>query len=204
MLLKIHPDTPQDRLIQTVILALEKGGVIIYPTDSVYGMGCSIEFLSSVPIMERIKGYYTPSTRLSFLCHDLSQLSNYCRPLNNNVFRMMKKNLPGPFTFLLKANNLVPKLFQGKKRTVGIRVPDHPILQVILKELGEPIISTSLPWDEDEPGYSFDPGLIYERFGQQVDLVIDGGPGGLDPSAIIDCTGAEPEILREGPKPLLT
>ncbi|HPX79001.1 MAG TPA: L-threonylcarbamoyladenylate synthase [Bacteroidales bacterium] len=203
MLLKIYPDNPQDRLVQTAVSVLQKGGIVIYPTDSVYGMGCSLDYLSSVPEMERIKGCYTPSTRLSFLCHDLSQLSNYCKPLHNDVFRLMKKNLPGPFTFLLQGNSQVPKLFKGKKRTVGIRVPDHPILQIILKELRVPIISTSLPWDEEEPGYFSDPGLINDRFGEQVAVVIDGGPGGLDPSAVIDCTGPEPVVIREGPKPLL-
>ncbi|NLA15778.1 MAG: threonylcarbamoyl-AMP synthase [Bacteroidales bacterium] len=203
MLLKIHPDNPQDRLVHMAVSALEAGGIVIYPTDSVYGMGCSLDHLGAVVNMERIKGYYTPSTRLSFLCNDLSQLSNYCRPLNNHVFRMMKKNLPGPFTFLLQGNSQIPKLFKGKKRTVGIRVPDNPILQIILKELGVPIVSTSLPWDEEEPGYLSDPGLIYDRFGDQVDVVIDGGSGGLDSSAIIDCTGPEPVIIREGPKPLL-
>ena len=203
MYIKIYPDNPQDRLVQMTVATLQKGGIVIYPTDSVYGMGCSIEHLASVPRMERIKGYYTPSTRLSFLCYDLSQVSNYCRPLGNAVFRLIKKNLPGPFTFLLQGNSQVPKLFKGKKQTVGIRVPDNPILQVILRELGVPIISTSLPWDETEPGYSNDPGLINERFGELVDIVIDGGPGGQDPSAIIDCTGHEPLVIREGPKPLL-
>ncbi|HPW78587.1 MAG: Threonylcarbamoyl-AMP synthase [Bacteroidetes bacterium ADurb.Bin037] len=203
MYIKIYPENPQDRLIQLTVSTLQKGGIVIYPTDSVYGMGCSIDNLASVPRMERIKGYYTPSTRLSFLCYDLSQLSNYCRPLNNSIFRLMKKNLPGPYTFLLQGNSQVPKLFKGKKHKVGIRVPDNPILQTILRELAVPIVSTSLPWDETEPEYANDPDFINERFGDLVDIVIDGGPGGLDPSAIIDCTGPEPLVIREGPKPLL-
>ncbi|HNR27871.1 MAG TPA: L-threonylcarbamoyladenylate synthase [Bacteroidales bacterium] len=203
MYIRIYPNNPQDRLVQLTVATLQKGGIVIYPTDSVYGMGCSIEHLGSVPRMERIKGYYTPSTRLSFLCYNLSQVSNYCRPVSNAVFRLIKKNLPGPFTFLLQGNSRVPRLFKGKKQTVGIRVPDNPILQVILRELAVPIISTSLPWDETEPGYSSDPDLINERFGELVDIVIDGGPGGQDPSAIIDCTGPEPVIIRGGPKPLL-
>ena len=203
MYIKIYPDNPQDRLVQITLATLQRGGIVVYPTDSVYGMGCSIEHLSAVSRMEQIKGYYTPSTRLSFLCYDLSQLSGYCRPLSNSVFRLMKRNLPGPFTFLLQGNSQVPKLFKGKKHTVGIRVPDNPILQVILRELGIPIVSTSLPWDESEPEFASDPDLINERFGELVDIVIDGGQGGLDASAIIDCTGPEPVVIREGPKPLL-
>jgi tRNA threonylcarbamoyl adenosine modification protein (Sua5/YciO/YrdC/YwlC family) len=203
MYIKIYPENPQDRLVQLTVSTLQQGGIVIYPTDSVYGMGCSIEDLASVPRMERIKGYYTPSTRLSFLCYDLSQLSSYCKPLNNSVFRLMKKNLPGPYTFLLQGNSQDPKLFKGKKHTVGIRVPDNPILQLILRELAVPIVSTSLPWNETEPEYANDPDFIHERFGDLVDIVIDGGPGGLDPSAIIDCTGPEPLIIREGPKPLI-
>lgn len=203
MYLKIYPDNPQDRLIEQTVSTLQKGGIVIYPTDSVYGMGCSVDYLGSVPRMERIKGYYTPSTRLSFLCYDLSQLSTYCRPMSNSVFRLMKKNLPGPYTFLLQGNSQVPKMFKGKKHTVGIRVPDNPILQQILRQLGVPVISTSLPWDEAEPEYGYDPDLINERFGELVDIVIDGGPGGQDPSAIIDCTGPEPLVIRQGPKPLM-
>lgn len=203
MFIKIYPENPQERLIQQCVSVLQKGGIIIYPTDSVYAMGCSIEHLSKINDLERIKGYYTPSTRLSFLCYDLSQLSEYCKPISNSIFKLMKRNLPGPFTFILEANNQVPKLFKGKKHSVGIRVPDNPIINVILRELGVPIISTSLPYDEQEPEYAYEPELIKERFEDLVDIVIDGGLGGLSPSAIIDCTSGEPEIIREGVKPLL-
>lgn len=203
MLIKIYPQNPQERLVMQTVTILRQGGIVIYPTDSVYGMGCSIEHLNRVDDMERIKDYYTPSSSLSFLCYDLSQLSSYCKPIGNSVFRLMKKNLPGPFTFLLEANSLVPKLFKGKKKKVGIRVPDNPILQMILRELGCPIISTSLPWDDQEPEYSYEPELIRERFDNFVDIIIDGGTGGTVPSAIIDCTGSEPEVIREGPLPLI-
>lgn len=203
MFIKIYPDNPQERLIRQVVDTLHKGGIVIYPTDSVYGMGCSIEHIGCISTIERIKGYYTPSTRLSFLCSDLSQLSAYCKPINNSIFKLMKRNLPGPFTFLLEANNQVPKLFKGKKHTVGIRVPDNHIIHAILCELGCPIISTSLPLDEQEPEYACDPELFRERYEDLVDIVIDGDMGGLEPSAIIDCTGDEPEVIREGPKPLL-
>lgn len=203
MLIKIYPQNPHERLVMQTVTILRQGGIVIYPTDSVYGMGCSIEHLNRVGDMERIKDYYTPSSSLSFLCYDLSQLSSYCKPIGNSVFRLMKKNLPGPFTFLLEANSLVPKLFKGKKKKVGIRVPDNPILQMILRELGCPIISTSLPWDDQEPEYSYEPELIRERFDNFVDIIIDGGTGGTVPSAIIDCTGSEPEVIREGPLPLI-
>ncbi len=202
MFVKIYPENPQERLIQQCVSLLHKGGIVIYPTDSVYAMGCSIEHLSRISDLERIKGYYTPSTQLSFLCYDLSQLSAYCKPISNSIFKLMKRNLPGPFTFILEANNQVPKLFKGKKHSVGIRVPDNPILNLLLRELEVPIVSTSLPYDEREPEYAFEPDLIQERFGDLVDMVIDGGLGGVFPSAIIDCTSGEPEIIREGVKPL--
>ncbi len=203
MFIKIYPQNPQERLVIQAVNTLRQGGIAIYPTDSVYGMGCSIEHLNRVSDIERIKGYYTPSSSLSFLCYDLSQLSSYCKPIGNSVFRLMKKNLPGPFTFLLEANSQVPKLFKGKKKKVGIRVPDNPILQLILRELNGPIISTSLPWEDQEPEYTYEHEFNKERFDNIVEIIIDGGTGGTVPSAIIDCTGSEPEVIREGPLPLI-
>lgn len=203
MFVKIYPENPQERLVRQAAEILQKGGIVIYPTDSVYAMGCSILHLTKVEDLERIKGYYTNSARLSFLCFDLSQLSNYCKPISNSVFKMMKRNLPGPFTFILEANNQVPKFFKGKKKTVGIRVPNNPILNEILRVMDCPIVSTSLPYDEQEPEYASDPAYIRDRYENLVDLIIDGGQGGLTPSAIVDCTGEEPELIREGCVPLI-
>lgn len=202
MFIKIFPENPQERLINQTVDCLKRDGLIIYPTDSVYGLGCSINSLQTLERLEMVKGYYTDSLRLSVICCDLSQISAYCKPINNGIFKLMKRNLPGPFTFILEANNQVPKLFKGKKHTVGIRVPDHPVAKAIIEKLGCPLVSSSLPYIEDEPEYANDPEFIKDRYENLVDMIIDSGMGGLDPSAIIDCTADEPEVIREGPVPL--
>lgn len=202
MYLKIHPQTPQARLIKQVADCLNQGGIIIYPTDSVYALACSLNQLGALERIERVKGFYTDSLRLSVVCADLSQMTAYCKPIDNSLFKLMKRHLPGPFTFILEANNKVPKIFKGKKKTVGIRVPDNRIVLDLVEALGQPLVSTSLPYFEEEPEYTNDPEFIRDRYENQVDFIIDGGMGGLTPSAIVDCTGPEPELIRQGPLPL--
>jgi len=198
MLLKIHPDNPNPRHIQTVLDCLNDGGIIIYPTDTVYGIGCDIYKTKAVEKIALIKGIKKEKANFSFICSNLSHISDFTRPINNEVYKMMKRNLPGPFTFILEANNKVPKLFQSKKKTVGIRVPDNNIINEIVQKLGNPIMSSSV-YDEDEIiEYATDPELIHEKYGHLVDIVIDGGYGDNLPSTIVDCTQDEITVIREG------
>lgn len=198
MLLRIYPENPDPRHIQTIVECLKDGGIIIYPTDTIYGMGCDIFKSKAVERIAQIKGIKADKATFSFICNDFSQLADYCRPIPNDIFKLMRKNLPGPFTFILNASNLVPKLIQSKKKTVGIRIPDLSIPIEIVKELGHPIMSTSIHDEDEILEYSTDPELIYEKYSNQVDIVIDGGYGDNVPSTVIDCTGIEPLILREG------
>ena len=196
MLLEVHPKNPQPRLIRTIVESLEKGGVVIYPTDTIYGLGCSILQPRAIEKVCRIKGISPEKARLSFIVHDLSALSRYTRPISTSVYRMLKTHLPGPYTFILPASREVPRILKNKKDTIGLRIPENEIALAIVRELGHPILSTSLPgdWVED---YT-DPERIYANFGRQVDLVVNGGVGGMVPSTVIDCTGEEPQIIREG------
>ncbi|MEA5111276.1 putative protein YciO [bioreactor metagenome] len=198
MLLKIYPENPSPRQIRTVAECLMDGGIIIYPTDTVYGLGCDIFKSRAVERIAQIKGIKADKANFSFICNDLSQLADYSRPISNEIFKMMRKNLPGPFTFILNASNNVPKLIQSKKKTVGIRIPDNSIPLEIVKELGHPIMSTSIHDDDEIIEYTTDPELIYEKYNQIVDIVIDGGYGGNEASTVIDCTGEDPLIVREG------
>lgn len=199
MLLHIHPDNPQQRNIQTVIDTLKEGGIIIYPTDTIYGLGCDIYNAKAIERIARIKNLDPKKANFSFVCSDLSHLSDYAKSISTPVFRVLKNVLPGPYTFILPASKEVPKLLKSKKDTVGIRIPDHNITQEIVKQLGHPIMSVSLPMSEDvDVEYYSDPEIIYEVFGNLVDMVIDGGIGGIIPSTIIDCTGGAPELVREG------
>ena len=199
MYIKIHPQNPQERFIREIVKCLEKGGVIIYPTDTVYGLGCDISKPAAVQKIAQLKGLDPSKANFSFICNDLSHLSSYTTPIDSSVFRLMKRALPGPYTFILKANNTVPKMFKNKKKTVGIRVPKHPIPQAIVEMLGRPILTTSLKWDPDEfLEYPTDPEEIDNLFGKQVDYVIDGGIGKNVPSTVINCTEGEPELIREG------
>lgn len=198
MLLKIYPENPNPKLIQTVVECLMDGGIIIYPTDTIYGLGCDIFKSKAIERIAQIKGIKAEKANFSFICNDLSQLSDFSRPIPNEVFKMMRKNLPGPFTFILNASNNVPKLIQSKKKTVGIRIPDHTIPIEIVRELGHPIMSTSIHDDDEILEYSTDPELIYEKYSNLVDIVIDGGYGDNEPSTVVDCTGAELVIIREG------
>lgn len=198
MLLRIHPDNPSERQIKTVVDCLAKGGVIIYPTDTVYGLGCDITKPKAIERIAQIKGIRVEKANFSFICHDLSHLSDFTRPIPNPVFKMMKKALPGPFTFILPANSNVPNIMQSRKKTIGIRVPDHNIAKAIVLALGNPIISTSIHDDDDILEYTTDPELIYEKYQKIVDIVVDGGPGGNIPSTILDCTDDEVLVVREG------
>jgi tRNA threonylcarbamoyl adenosine modification protein (Sua5/YciO/YrdC/YwlC family) len=198
MLLRIYNENPNPRDIRKVVEVLRDGGVIIYPTDTVYGMGCDITNQKAVEKVTKLKGIKIEKANFSFICSDLSHISEYTKPIPNSVFKLMKKNLPGPFTFILEANNNVPRYFKGKKKTVGIRIPDNNIIREIVAELGNPILSTSI-YDEDEIlEYTTDPELIYEKYQDFADVVIDGGYGELIPSTVIDCTDNELNIIRSG------
>ncbi len=198
MFLKLYNENPNPRDIRKIVEVLQDGGIIIYPTDTVYGLGCDITNVRAVEKVARFKGIDIEKSNFSFICNSLSQLSDYTRPISNYVFKLMRKNLPGPFTFILNANNKVPRYFKGKKKTVGIRIPDNNIILEIVSELGNPILSTSIRDDDEIIEYTTDPELIYEKYGEFADIVVDGGYGELTPSTVIDCTGETIEILRQG------
>ena len=196
MLLQIHPEDPQPRLIKQIIECLKDGGVIIYPTDTIYGLGCDIFQQKAVDRICSIKNIDPIKAQLSFICSDLSHLSDYTKSIDTPLYRMLKNYLPGPYTFILPASKQVPKILQSKKNTIGLRIPDNIICQHILDALGNPILSASLPGDMVEE-YT-DPEVIYEKFGSQVDFVIDGGQGGMEPSTIVDCVTDDWVITRQG------
>src|SRR3954470_23090770 len=184
MLIHIHPVDPQERLIRQVVQVLKKGGIIIYPTDTIYGLGCDIFQHKAVERICQIKQVDPLKANLSFICYDLSDLSHYAKQLNTSVYRSLKQHLPGPYTFILDASRDVPRILKTKKDTVGIRVPDNKIARCIVRELGNPILSASLP-SENVEDYT-DPEIIHEKFEKLVDVVIDGGIGGIVPSTVID------------------
>ena len=196
MLLHVHPDNPQQRHIKTIVECLQQGGVIIYPTDTIYGLGCDIFQFKAVEKICGIKNVEPPKAKFSFVCYDLSHLSDFTKQISTPTFRLLKEYLPGPYTFILPASKMVPKVLQGRKDTIGLRIPDNSIARMIVKELGHPILSTSLPGKIAED-YSV-PEIIYENFRSEVDIVVDGGVGGTVPSTVIDYTGDEPLIIREG------
>lgn len=198
MLLRIHPETPSERQIKIAVECLRDSGVIICPTDTIYGLACDIYQPKAVEKIARIKGIKKEKANFSFICHNLSHLSDFTRPIDNSVYKLMKSYLPGPYTFILDANNNVPKIFQSKKKTVGIRVPDNNIPIEIVRMLGNPIMSTSIRDEDDLLEYTTDPELIYEKYKDLVDIVIDAGFGDNTPSTIIDCTLETPLVLREG------
>jgi tRNA threonylcarbamoyl adenosine modification protein (Sua5/YciO/YrdC/YwlC family) len=196
MIVKIYDNNPNPQQIRKVVDVLKDGGIIIFPTDTVYAFGCDIFRNNAVEKIIRMKEKNLRKTDLSFICHSMSQISEFAK-MDDNAFKLMKKNLPGPFTFLLNGSSKLPKLFKNKN-TVGIRMPDNSIALEIVRELGNPLMVSSIFTDEDTLEYMTDPELIDEKFGNQVDLIIDGGYGGLEPSTIVDCTGDEPEIIRQG------
>lgn len=198
MLLKIYPENPNPRHIKMVVECLNDGGLIVFPTDTVYGFAGSIRQQKIVERIAQVKGIRKGEANFSFIFNDLSMISEFTRPISNNVYKMMKKNLPGPFTFILEANNNIPKIFQNKKRTIGIRIPNNSISLNIVEELGHPIMTSSIRHEDDVVSYMTDPEEINERFGNKVDIVIDGGYGGNEPSTILDCTDDEIIITRQG------
>ncbi|TAG10930.1 MAG: threonylcarbamoyl-AMP synthase [Sphingobacteriia bacterium] len=196
MLLHIHPDNPNSRHIKTVVDCLLSGGIIIYPTDTIYGLGCDIFQPKAVERIARIKQIDPAKAQLSFICNDLSDLSKYCKATDTPLYRLLKHYLPGPYTFILPASKQVPKILQNKKSTIGLRIPDNNIARTIVAELGHPILSASLPGDMVEE-YT-DPDIMYENFKNQVDIVIHGGNGGMNPSTVVDCTKEPYELIRLG------
>lgn len=196
MLLQIHPKDPQERLIKQVAETLRNGGIIVYPTDTIYGLGCDIYNTKAIEQICRIKQIDPKKAQLSFICCDLSDLSDFARQISNTTYRILKEHLPGPYTFILPASKQVPKILQSKKDTIGLRIPDNKIAMALVKELDHPILSTSLPGEFVED-YT-DPEIIYEKYKNLVDTVIDGGPGGSVPSTIINCVNDEYELVRSG------
>lgn len=195
MLLHLHPDNPQQRNIKTITECLLNGGIIIYPTDTIYGLGCDIFQHKAIERICRIKNISPAKAQLSFICYDLSDLSKYTKSISTPLYRVLKNYLPGPFTFILPASKEVPKILKNKKNTIGLRIPDNIIARTIVKELGHPILSTSLPGDKIEE-YT-DPEWMHDKFEKLVDIVVDGGIGGSVPSTVIDYTSGEANVLRQ-------
>ncbi len=196
MLIRIHPENPQPRLIKQIVDSLKAGGIIIYPTDTIYGLGCDIFQHKAIERICRIKEIEPQKAQLSFVCADLSDLSHYAKQLSTPVYRTLKQYLPGPYTFILEASKEVPKILKSKRETIGLRIPANTISQAIVKELGHPILSASLPGEFVEE-YT-DPELMHDKFEKLVDMILDGGIGGMMPSTIIDFTSGAPVVVREG------
>ena len=198
MFLQVHPENPNPRHVKMILECLDNDGVIIFPTDTIYGIGCSVNSTKAFERIAQIKGIKKEKAHFSFIFNDLSMLSEFTKPINNDVFKLMKRNLPGAFTFILEANNNIPKILQSKRKTIGIRVPDQPIITNIVKEYGRPIMTTSI-LDEDEiSGFLTDPEEINERYKNKVDIIIDGGAGDNQESTVVDCTDNEIVIVRQG------
>ena len=197
-LIKLYPENPDSKKVRDIANQLSNGAVIIYPTDTVYGLGCDIFNAKALERVRQIKGIKGKGLNLSFICEDLSHISEYTKHVATPIFKMMKKGLPGPYTFILEASSKVPKILNTRKKTVGIRVPDNNIPREIVAALGNPIITSSIHDEDEILEYSTDPELILEKFRHQVDIVIDGGYGNLVPSTVIDCTEDEPRVIREG------
>ncbi len=198
MLIKIYNENPNHRKIRQVVDLLEAGGIIIYPTDSVYAMGCDIKSTKTIEKIARFKGTNPNNPDMSLIFHDMSQLSEYTVIRDNTIFKLLKRNLPGPFTFIVQANSQIPKLFKNKKKTVGIRIPDNNIVLELVRELGRPIITTSIHDQDEVIEYTTDPELIFEKFNGIADAVIDGGFGNNEASTVVDCTADEIVVVRQG------
>ena len=198
MLIRLYNENPNPKYVRQIVDLLEVGGIIIYPTDTVYAMGCDIRANKSIEKIARQKGLNPKNPELSLIFHDMSQLSEYTVIRDNNIFKLLKRNLPGPFTFIVQANNQIPRMFKNKKKTVGIRIPDNNIVLELVRELGRPIITTSIHDQDEVVEYTTDPELIYEKFRDFADAVIDGGYGKNEASTVVDCTGEEIEIIRQG------
>jgi len=198
MLLKIHPDNPSNKQILRVCEVLQRGGIIVYPTDTVYAFGCDIYHHRAVERIARLKGIRPEKADFSFIFSDLSQLSDYARLIDNKVFKLMKSYLPGPYTFILHAKNNIPKIFQSRKKTIGIRIPDNNISIELVRHLGHPMMTTSIHDEDQLIEYTTNPELIYEKYKDKVDAIVNGGYGKNEPSTVIDCTQEEPVVIRQG------
>jgi tRNA threonylcarbamoyl adenosine modification protein (Sua5/YciO/YrdC/YwlC family) len=198
MIIRIHPENPTPRLMETAATTLQEGGLVIYPTDSVYAIGCSMLKPKAIDRLARLRGVKPEKARFSFIFSDLTDLSLYTKPITNPVFKLIRRVTPGPYTFVLEANNKIPKLVQSNRRTIGIRIPDNNIARELVRLLGHPMMSTSVHDDDDIIEYTTDPELIYEKYQNDVDLVIHGGYGDNHPTTVVDCTGDEIEVLRQG------
>jgi len=198
MLIKLYPENPNTDQVRRVTWLLDQGGIIICPTDTIYAMACDIRASRTIEKIARFKGLNPANPAMSFIFSNFSQLSDYTVIRDNDIFRLLKRNLPGPFTFIVKANNQVPALFRNKKKTVGIRIPDNNIILELIRDLGRPLITSSLHEHDDVIEYMTDPELIHEKYRDFADMVIDGGYGGNIPSTVVDCTGDEPVIVRQG------
>lgn len=196
-ILKVYPDNPQESMIMEVVKVLSNGGLIIYPSDTVYALGCDINNLKAMEKLAQIKKVKLEKSQFSIICNDLSHLSDFTKPIDTPVFRLLKNHIPGPFTFILEANKNLPLAYKGHK-TIGIRVPDHTVPQLIVEKLGRPIASTSIKDEDEVIEYTTDPELIAEKYDHLVDIVIDSGYGDNVASTIVDLTSGEPEIIREG------
>ncbi len=197
-LITLHPDNPEPRKINQVVKLLKEGAVVIYPTDTIYGIGCSLFNKKAIDRVCRIKGLKPKNFNLSFICNDISQIAEYVKRIDTPTFKLLKKALPGPFTFILESSSNVPKILDVNKKTIGIRIPDHNITKMIVNQLGNPLITTSIKDDDKILEYTTDPEIIYEEYKNLVDVVIDGGVGGNIPSTIVNCTNEPFEIIREG------
>ncbi|MFN2313330.1 MAG: L-threonylcarbamoyladenylate synthase [Bacteroidales bacterium] len=198
MILKIYPENPNQEHVRRVTFVLEQGGIVIYPTDTIYAMGCDIKASKTIEKIARFKGLNPGNPDMSMIFSSMSQLSEYTVIHNNNLFRLLKRNLPGAFTFIVPANNQIPAMFKHRKKTLGIRIPDNSITQAIVNDLGRPLVTTSIHEDDEIMEYITDPELIHEKYYDFADLVVDGGFGSNEPSTVVDCTGPEPVILRQG------
>ncbi|MGB0427555.1 MAG: L-threonylcarbamoyladenylate synthase [Flavobacteriales bacterium] len=198
MFLKLYENNPNEKHIQQVVDVLKRGGIIIYPTDTVYALGCDLKNPKALDKLAKLKGIKLEKANFSIICYDLSHLSDYTKPIENWAFKLLKRKLPGAYTFILEANNIVPRLFKSKKKTLGIRVPNNQIIREIVRVLDSPIVSTSLKDDDDVIEYTTDPELIFEKYQHEVDLVIDGGFGGNIGSTVVDLSNGEIELIREG------
>ncbi|MCC6690933.1 MAG: threonylcarbamoyl-AMP synthase [Bacteroidia bacterium] len=198
MLLKIHPDNPNPREMKQVVECLSDGGLVIYPTDTVYGMGCDIFKQKSIERIARIKGINPEKANFSIICYDLSHLSDFTKPIDNRIYKVMRKALPGPFTFILEANSNIPKIFKARKKTIGIRIPNNKIALQLVQQLGNPIVSTSIHDDDEIMDYTTDPEQIHEKYKNTIDIVIDGGYGHTIASTVIDCSNNNFTVVRAG------
>ncbi len=196
MLIKLYEENPNQKEIDRVVSVLQDGGLIIYPTDTVYAIGCDALNVRAVEEICKMKDINPAKSNLSIICYDLSNISEYAK-VDNAIFKLMKKNLPGPFTFILNTTSSLPKIYKNKK-TVGIRIPDNNIIRELVRNLGNPILTTSVKDEDEVVEYTTDPELIYEKYQDKIDIVIDGGFGGIEGSTVVDCTGDEPEIIRQG------